>query len=154
MYSSLCFNWAPRHEGVLGEWRYSSTHSLTWALDGGEWSVSCPGRFTPRGKAPSSHWIGGWVGRRAGLDAVVKRKIPRFPAIADTRTPDHSARSPALYHWAFPSLRSIAPRVLNFGTRWRWVVSFTLLPICPQGRAPGSHWRLGETQSRFGESTF
>jgi hypothetical protein len=27
-------NWAPRHEGVLGEWRYSSTHSLTSALDG------------------------------------------------------------------------------------------------------------------------
>jgi len=24
---SLCFNRAPRHEGVLGEWRYSSTHS-------------------------------------------------------------------------------------------------------------------------------
>jgi hypothetical protein len=24
---SLCFNWAPRHGGVLGEWRYSSTHS-------------------------------------------------------------------------------------------------------------------------------
>jgi hypothetical protein len=24
---SLCFNWAPRHEGVIGEWRYSSTHS-------------------------------------------------------------------------------------------------------------------------------
>jgi hypothetical protein len=24
---SLCFNWAPRHEGVLGKWRYSSTHS-------------------------------------------------------------------------------------------------------------------------------
>jgi hypothetical protein len=32
---SLCFNWAPRHEGVLGEWRYSFTHSLTSALDGG-----------------------------------------------------------------------------------------------------------------------
>jgi len=27
---------APHHEGVLGEWRYSSTHSLTSALDGGE----------------------------------------------------------------------------------------------------------------------
>jgi len=24
---SLCFNWAPRHEGVLGEWKYSSKHS-------------------------------------------------------------------------------------------------------------------------------
>jgi hypothetical protein len=23
---SLCFNWTPRHEGVLGEWRYSSTY--------------------------------------------------------------------------------------------------------------------------------
>jgi hypothetical protein len=37
---SLCFfNWAPRHEGVLGEWGYSSSHSLTSALDGGEWSA-------------------------------------------------------------------------------------------------------------------
>jgi hypothetical protein len=33
---SLCFfNRAPLHEGVLG-WRYSSTHSLKSALDGGE----------------------------------------------------------------------------------------------------------------------
>jgi hypothetical protein len=45
---SLCFNWAPRHEGVLGEWTYSSTHSLTSVLDEGEWSASRPGRFTPR----------------------------------------------------------------------------------------------------------
>jgi hypothetical protein len=30
------FNWASRHEDVLGKWRYSSTHSLTSALDGGE----------------------------------------------------------------------------------------------------------------------
>jgi hypothetical protein len=27
---SMCFNWAPSHLGVLGEWRYSSTHS--WPL--------------------------------------------------------------------------------------------------------------------------
>jgi hypothetical protein len=25
----------------------------------------------------------------------------------------------------------IAPRILNLGTRWRWVVSFTLRPLCP-----------------------
>jgi hypothetical protein len=73
---SLCFNWAPRHEDVLGEWRYSSTHSLTSALDGGEWSASRPGRFTSSEIAPGTHWIGGWVGTIAGLDAVVKRKIP------------------------------------------------------------------------------
>jgi hypothetical protein len=52
---SLCFNWAPRHEGVLGEWRYSSTYSLTLVLDGGEWSASRPGRFTPRKRA-SLQW--------------------------------------------------------------------------------------------------
>jgi hypothetical protein len=32
----LFCNLAPRHEGVLGEWRYSSSHSFTSALDGGE----------------------------------------------------------------------------------------------------------------------
>jgi hypothetical protein len=30
----------------------------------------------PRERAPDIHWIGGWVGPRAVLDAVVKRKIP------------------------------------------------------------------------------
>jgi hypothetical protein len=49
---SLCFSWAPCHEGVLGEWSYSSTHSLTSALDVGEWSASYPGRFTPRETVP------------------------------------------------------------------------------------------------------
>jgi hypothetical protein len=67
--------WAPRHEGVLGEWRYSSTYSLISALDGGEWSDSRPGRFTPRERAPDTNWTGGWVGPRGILDAVVKRKI-------------------------------------------------------------------------------
>jgi hypothetical protein len=49
---------------------------LTSALDGGEWSASLPGHFTPRERAPGTHWIGGWMGSRAGLDAVVKREIP------------------------------------------------------------------------------
>jgi hypothetical protein len=55
---------------------YSSMHSLTSALDGGEWSASLPGRFTRRERAPGTHWTGGWVGPRAVLDAMVKRKIP------------------------------------------------------------------------------
>jgi hypothetical protein len=45
-------------------------------LDGDEWSGSSPGRFTPEERAPGKNWIGGWMGLRAGLDAVVKRKIP------------------------------------------------------------------------------
>jgi hypothetical protein len=69
---------------VYGEWRYSSTRSLTSALDEGEWSASRPGRFTPRERAPGTHWIGGWLGPRAVLDAVVKRK---FPAPGGNRIP-------------------------------------------------------------------
>jgi hypothetical protein len=46
---------------------------LTSALDGVEWSVSRPGRFTPGESAPGTHWIGGWVDTRAGLDDVEKR---------------------------------------------------------------------------------
>jgi hypothetical protein len=45
-------NLAPRHEGVLVEWSYSSTYSLTSVLDGDEWSASLPGRFIPRVKSP------------------------------------------------------------------------------------------------------
>jgi hypothetical protein len=30
----------------------------------------------PRKRASDTHWIGVWVGSRANLDAVLKRKIP------------------------------------------------------------------------------
>jgi hypothetical protein len=81
------FFWAPRHEGILGEWRYSSTHSLTSALDGGEWSASVPAVLPPRERAPGTHWIGDWVGPRACLDAVVKKKIPSSRRESKPRTP-------------------------------------------------------------------
>jgi len=51
----------------MGEGRYRS------ALDGGEWSASHPGCFTPRERDPGNHQIGGRAGTRA---APVKRKIP------------------------------------------------------------------------------
>jgi hypothetical protein len=35
-----------------GEKRYSSYSFMTSALDGGEWSASCPGRALPPGKGP------------------------------------------------------------------------------------------------------
>jgi hypothetical protein len=62
-------------------------HSLASALDGGEWSASRPGRFTPREIAHGTHWIGGWVGPRAVLDAVMKRKIPSPGRKSKHRTP-------------------------------------------------------------------
>jgi hypothetical protein len=65
----------------------SSTHSLTSVLDGGEWSASHHGRFTPRERTPGTHWIGGWVGPGTVLDAVVKRKIPNLRRESTPRTP-------------------------------------------------------------------
>jgi hypothetical protein len=43
---------------------------LTSVLDGGEWSASHACRFTPGEIAPGTHWVEGWVGPRAGLDAM------------------------------------------------------------------------------------
>jgi len=43
-----------------------------------------PGHFTPKERAPGTNWVGGYVGPRAGLNTVVKRK---FPAPARTQTP-------------------------------------------------------------------
>jgi hypothetical protein len=48
---------------------------LTSALVEGEWSASRPCRFTIGESVPSTHWVGGWVGPRAGLDDVEKRKF-------------------------------------------------------------------------------
>jgi hypothetical protein len=77
---------------IMGEGKVISIE-LSWAdalktyegseLDGGEWSASRPGRFTPGVRAPTTPWVGGWVVPRAGLDAVTKK----FPAPAKYRTP-------------------------------------------------------------------
>jgi hypothetical protein len=54
---------------------------LTSALAGGEWSASRPGRFTPGERAPGTHWIGGWVAPRAGLDDMEKWKFLTPPGL-------------------------------------------------------------------------
>jgi len=49
---------------------------LTLALDTVEWSVSLPAPFALKERDPGIQCKGGWVGRREGLDAVVRRKTP------------------------------------------------------------------------------
>jgi hypothetical protein len=71
-------NGITEHHAIKAYWGSAgiAPRILTSVLDGVEWSASRPGRFIPRERAPSTHWIGGWVGPRAGLDAVVKIRIP------------------------------------------------------------------------------
>jgi hypothetical protein len=43
--------------------------------------------FNPRERTPVTHWIRDWVGPRAVLEAVVKRKIPSPRRESYPRTP-------------------------------------------------------------------
>jgi hypothetical protein len=43
---------------------------------GGEWSASRPGHTLPLESTPGTHWVGGSVGLRAGLDTEDGGKIP------------------------------------------------------------------------------
>jgi hypothetical protein len=65
---------------------------LTSALAGGEWSTSRPGRFTPGERAPGTHWRGGWMDLRAGLDDLEKRKFLTLPGL-ELRLLSRPARS-------------------------------------------------------------
>jgi hypothetical protein len=91
---------------------------LTSALDGGEWSASLPGRFTPGERTLSTHRIGGWMGPRTGLDPVVKRKIP---SPCRESNPDRPARSLVLYRLSYPAY---CHRYYN------WKPILTVLRIC------------------------
>jgi hypothetical protein len=59
------------HEGPEGEYRYSSTLSLTLALDEVGGQLHAPAALPP-GNRPGTHCIGGWLGPRTGLDGCGK----------------------------------------------------------------------------------
>jgi len=75
------FNQAPRHEHVL-IWKNSATHPLTLALDGGEWSASRSGRFTPEERAYVTNWIGGWLNQEKKI-----RSPPPYKTINPSFSP-------------------------------------------------------------------
>jgi hypothetical protein len=80
---------------------------LTSSLDGGKWSASRPGRFTPGERPCGTHRIGGWVGLRAGLDAVVKRKkfclgrSVRWSVTIPTELPRHKSSEIQSCKWSY-----------------------------------------------------
>jgi hypothetical protein len=87
-----------KHHAMKTYWRSGgiARRNLISALDGDEWSVSRPGRFTPRERSPDTHWIGGWMSPRAGLDAVETRKIP---SPRRDLIPDHPIVQPVASHY-------------------------------------------------------
>jgi hypothetical protein len=67
---SLCLiKYALCHKDILGSGGIAPPF-FTFALDGGDWSNSRPGHFTPEEIVTSTHWIGGWLSFSGGLDIV------------------------------------------------------------------------------------
>jgi hypothetical protein len=62
------------HGGVLGERRYSAYSFLASALDGVSGQRHAPAVLYPWERIHGTHWMRGWVGPRAGLDAEARRK--------------------------------------------------------------------------------
>ena len=85
---------------------YSSTLSLTSALDEGGWSAPLPGRFTP-GKDPvpivqEAGWAPGPVW--TGAENLAPTGI---------RSPDRPARSESLYRLSYPGSYNNNNNILN-----------------------------------------
>jgi hypothetical protein len=56
----------------------------------------------PWERAPGTHWIGGWVGPRAGLDVVEKKKLLTLPGL-ELRPLGRPVRSQSLYRLRYAS---------------------------------------------------
>jgi hypothetical protein len=90
----------------------------------------------PQWKVSDSNWIVGLLGPRNGMN-VVKLSL--------CLTKHHAMKT-------YTGSGGIAPRILDLGTRWRGMVSFTPRPLYPQGknsRYPLDR-RLSGPQSRSG----
>jgi hypothetical protein len=57
--------------------------------------------FTPRERGPGTHWIGGWVDPRAGLNDEEKRKFLTLPGLV-LRLLGRPARSQSPYRLSYP----------------------------------------------------
>jgi hypothetical protein len=76
---------------------------LISAQAGHEWSASHSGRFNPWERATGIHWIGDWVGPRAGLDDLEERKFLTLSGL-ELRPLDRPVRSQWLYRLRYPAL--------------------------------------------------
>jgi hypothetical protein len=79
------------------EWMYSSTIPDLGTRC--RWSASRPNRFTSGERTPSTRWIWEWVGSRAGLSAIEKRKISWHCL---EWNPGRPARNPSLFRLSYP----------------------------------------------------
>jgi hypothetical protein len=76
-------------------------------------------RFTPGERTPGTHWAGGWVGPRAGLEAETRRKVL---CLCQGLNPGHLVHSQSLYWLSY--LGSWAPILPNYVWKTGFVLEF------------------------------
>jgi hypothetical protein len=62
-----------------------------------------PAALYPRRKDPGTHWTGGWVGLRAGLDTEARGKILSPLPRIEPPSPGRPGRSQTLYCLSYPA---------------------------------------------------
>jgi hypothetical protein len=83
-------------------------------------SVTPQPRFTPGERTPGTHWTGGWMGPRAGLDTEARGK---FICPCRGSNPGRPARSQTLYWLSYPGSctqlywRQFGPTELRYGEK-------------------------------------
>jgi hypothetical protein len=87
---------ATRHGDAWRKRRYSSYSFLTSALYGGSGQCHAPAALCPWKRTPGTHWTGGWVGLRAGLDTEARGKI-LFPGLGSK--PDRPVVQSVVRHY-------------------------------------------------------
>jgi hypothetical protein len=102
-YLLFCIQFKHFNKKVQLSWR-SMREWIFLDLDtiaGDELSASRPGSFNPRERTAGTHWVGGWVALRAGVDDVEKRKFLSLPGF-ELRNLCRPARSQSLYRLRYP----------------------------------------------------
>lgn len=124
---------------------------FTLALDGGEWSTSCPGCFTAKERAPGVQWTVGWVEPTASLDNVEYRTIScPCQELKPSHPVHHYTELYAIIYqwkWSFVTLCTLqnwsGARLpgLWFHIPWSGIISINMqhrviVPVSPDGRKP------------------
>jgi hypothetical protein len=76
-----------------------------------------PTILPPRERVSGTHWIGGWAGPRAVLDAVVKRRIPSPRRESNPTTPIVQPVAQRYTDWAITALVKVvklSPRLTKY----------------------------------------
>jgi hypothetical protein len=105
-----------------GERRYSSYSFMTSALDGVSGQRHESSALYTQGRAPGTHWAGGWLGLRSGLDTEARRKIL---CLFLGSNPGHPAYSQTLYWLSYPGCYVVNRDQEFSACRWVYVITTT-----------------------------